>query len=187
MQPLTEDVWAKHFTELRPYVLEEFPDVPREDLQVVGDDWDGLVALVHRATGMSADLVRQRLRKLDVDELGLGTGADRAEDDDRDRASVDQVLLHGFSEAERERILERLRKLDRRLRKFPADATDLELTVKDRDTTGQILTLTCRLPNFAPIVASSNEPELRDALADVREDMWRQIDDAVGRRKEGVR
>jgi ribosome-associated translation inhibitor RaiA len=88
-----------------------------------------------------------------------------------------------FNEAERPRILERLDKLNRRLKKFPADGTDLHLTVKDRDSTGQKITLEAWLPNFGHIAATSTESDLRAALMDVREDLWRQIDDAVNRRK----
>src|SRR5688572_28521879 len=74
MQPLTHQLWAKHFTVVRPRVLEEWPEIDKGELDHVGDDWDGLVELVHKTAGMSADLTRQRLRTLDVEELGIGTG-----------------------------------------------------------------------------------------------------------------
>jgi hypothetical protein len=123
MQPLTHQMWAKHFAELRPYVLAEWPQVAREDLDLVGDDWDGLVELVSRSTGMSADLAVMQLRKLDVAEMGIGSGeTDDDEDADEGQASLDQLRLGvGFSEDERDRIVERLSKLNRRLRRFPAD------------------------------------------------------------------
>lgn len=189
MRPLTPRVWERHFTVLRPYVLQEFPEVDRQKLEVIGDDFSGLVDVVQDATGLSGALIRQRLRKLDVDELGLGTGEREEEDEEggAGRASLDQLRLgDGFSDAERDRIVDRLGKLNRRLRKFPADGTDLLLTVKDRDTTSQKVTLECGLPHFPPLVVTSNEPDLKDALMDVREDLWRLIDDAVNKRKEGV-
>lgn len=189
MRPLTPRVWERHFTVLRPYVLQEFPQVDRQRLETVGDDFSGLVEVVQDATGLSAQLVRQRMRKLDVDELGLGTGepdAD-AEETGEGSASLDQLRLgDGFSAGERDRIVGRLEKLNRRLRKFPADGTDLLLTVKDRDTTSQKVTLECGLPHFPPLVATSTEPDLQAALLEVREDLWRQIDDAVNKRKQGV-
>lgn len=186
MRPLTPRVWERHFTVLRPYVLQEFPDVDRQKLETIGDDFSGLVDVVQDATGLSAELVRQRLRKLDVDELGLGTG-EAEEEAEEDRASLDQLRLgDGFSDAERDRIVNRLEKLNRRLRKFPADGTHLLLSVKDRDTTAQKLTLECGLPHFATLVATSDEPDLKAALMEVREDLWRQIDDAVNKRKQGV-
>ena len=185
MQPLTPTVWEKHFAELRPYVVEEFPDVPENEIEGVRGDWNWLVELIQRHEGLSAQLVHQRLRKLDVEELGLGTG-DGETQAEEGRASLDQLRLGaGFTESERDRIVSLLGKLNRRLRKFQADGTELELSVKDRDSTSQKVTLECWLPKFPHLAATSNEHELKAALMDVREDMWRQIDDAVNRRKEG--
>ena len=187
MQPLTHQLWAKHFVEIRPRVLEEWPQIDKGALDHVGDDWDGLVELVHKTTGMSADLTVQSLRTLDVEELNIGAGG---EDDSADegRASLDQLSLGtGFAESERDRVVERLSKLNRRLKRFPADGTWLELSVKERDNASQSLTLECEVPGFAKFVATSTESDLRDALMDVREDLWRQIDDAVTKRTEGAR
>jgi ribosome-associated translation inhibitor RaiA len=187
MRPLTHRVWEQHYTQLRPYILEEWPDVDRMNLEAIRDDWDGLIEAIQDATGLSADLIQQRLKKLDVDALGLGTGA-REEERDEGRASLDQLRLgDGFAAAERERIVQRLAKLNRRLRRFPADATELLLTVKNRDATSQKVTLECGLPHFRRIVATSTNPDLRAALMEVREDLWRQIDDAVAKRKEVAR
>lgn len=186
MQPLTHQLWAKHFVEIRPYVLEEWPEIDKGALDHVGDDWEGLVELVHKTTGMSADLARQRLKTLDIEQLNIGSGDATASD--ADHASLDQLVLgSGFSENERDRIVERMSKLNRRLKRFPADGTRLELSVKQRDSSGQSVTLECWLPGFAKVVATSSEANLRDALMDVREDLWRQIDDAVTRRTEGAR
>ena len=188
MQPLTHDLWAKHFVELRPRVLEEWPDVDPSELEIARDDWDHLVQLIQRTTGLSADLVQQRLRTLDVEELNIGTGDSGSDDDDGNRASLAQLALgNGFDESERERIVERLSKLNRRLQRFPADATTLELQVKERNNSGQTVTFIAQLPGFSQLVATSTENNIRDALMDVREDMWRQIDDAVSRRTEGAR
>lgn len=185
MRPLTHREWEQHYVELRPYVLEEWPDVDRQRLESVDDDFEALVEVIHKSTGQSADLVRQQLRKLDVEELGIGTGEREREGDNT--ASLDQLALGaGFSDNERDRIVDRLQKLNRRLRKFPADGTYLELSVKDRGTTSQKMTLECELPKFARLVATSDEPDFKAALMEVRDDMWRQIDDAVNRRKEGV-
>lgn len=187
MRPLTHREWRQHFTVLRPYVLEEWPELDRPKVERVNDDFDALVALIQSETGLSPELVEQRLRKLDVDELGIGTGESQAGGDRADHASLRQLRLgDGFSASERDRIVARLEKLNRRLKKFPADATELELSVKDRDTPSQKVTLAAWLPKFPQIVATSDESDLHDALADVREDLWRQIDDAVNRRKEGI-
>ena len=188
MQPLTHELWAKHFVELRPRIREEWPDVEQSELEMVRDDWDHLVQLVQRTTGMSADLVAQRLRTLDVEELNIGTGEAGGDDKESNQASLDQLALgNGFEESERDRIVERLSKLNRRLKRFPADATTLELQVKERNNSGQTVTFIAQLPGYAQFVATSTESDMRDALMDVREDMWRQIDDAVTRRTEGAR
>ncbi len=187
MQPLTHQMWEKHFVALRPHVQQAWPGLDSWQLERINGDWDALVEMIQRTTGMSADLAQQQLRKLDVEELGIGTGGD-GDRDDEGQASLRQLRLGaGFSEAERDRIVERLSKLDRRLARFPADGTELVLSVKERDSSGQSVRLECRVPGFSPFVATSTEPDLRAALMDVREDLWRQIDDAVTKRTEGAR
>ena len=101
-----------------------------------------------------------------------------------ERASLEQLRIgFGFEESERPRILEVLRKLDRQLKRFPASSVDLELTVKDRDTTAQKVTLEAWLPNMPRIVVTSREHSLRDALMEVREDLWRRVKEALDRRR----
>lgn len=184
MRPLTRREWEEHYTQLRPYVAEEFPDVAAEQLDSANDDFDRVLEIVQDATGLPAEVIEDRLRNLGAEELGLGTGGTGEEQDVDERASLDLLRLSGeFDEGDRARIVERLSKLNRRLKKFPADGTDLHLTVKDRDSGGQKVTLEAWLPKFGHFAATSTEPDLRDALMDVREDMWRQIDDAVNKRK----
>lgn len=185
MRPLTHQVWEQHFAELRRPVLDRWPEVDRSELQRIDDDYDGLVALVQRATGMSADLTRLEIQKLDVEELGLGVGQEEEADDEGGaRLDTSLQLTKGFTESERGRVLDRLSKLDRHLKRFPADGTYLEMQVKDRETPSQSLSLVAELPRFGKLVARSQEPDLRDALADVRDDLIRQITDAVGKRQE---
>ncbi|MGI8574100.1 MAG: hypothetical protein ACR2MA_01890 [Egibacteraceae bacterium] len=180
MAALTPDRWAQDFTELRPLVLEEFPDLDRQRLEAARGDWDRLVEEVQRATNWSGEAVRQRLRAVEIDD---GEGADEG-----GPASVAQLRFDGgFTEREQDRVRARLEKLNRRLKRFPAEATELTIGVKDRDTTSQKVTLECSVPNFARFVVTSQESDLKDALMDVREDLWRQIDDAVNKRKEGAR
>lgn len=106
------------------------------------------------------------------------TGADGA---DR-RASVEQMRLGtGFAESERDRLVEVFRKLDRRLKRWSADAVDMELAIKQRDTPSQSVTLECWIHDRGDtrFVATSKEGDLQAALMDCREDLWRQIDDHV--------
>lgn len=187
MRPLTHQVWEKHYTVLRPHILERWPQVDRLELEAIADDYDGLVQLVQRTTGLSANDAYRELRTLDVDELGLGTGEEREQEGDG-RASLAQLRLGaGFTEDDREQVEERLEKLNRRLRRFPAEGTELLLTVNDRDSTAQQVTLQCLAPHYAPFVATSKEPDLRAALREVREELWRQINDAVTKRRESHR
>jgi ribosome-associated translation inhibitor RaiA len=123
---------------------------------------------------------------MDVEETGIGTA--ESSGDDSAQAGMEQLVLgSGFHESERDRIVERFSKLGRLLKRFPADGTWLELSVKERDNASQSVTLICELPGLPKLVATSSESDLRDALMDVREDMWRQINDAASRRKEGAR
>lgn len=186
MQPLTHQVWEQHYVELRPHVLAQFPQVDRSELDGVTDDYDALVVLLQRSTAMDADRVLDQLRSLDVEELGLGTGGSGEGTDDR--GSLAQLNLgKGFTDAERDRVVDRLSQLNRHLKRFPADDTWLELTVKDRDTTSQVVTLSAELPRLGRLQASSKEDDLMAALADVRQDLIRQIDGELDKRSRGAR
>ena len=180
MQPLTEDVWADRFAELRPLVLREFPRVSEQDLEGVRGDYDRLIELIQRSGDLDAAVVRQRLGVIDVDEADEAAATSGAVE----QASVAQLRIGaGFSEDEHERIRDLMRKLDRRLNTFPADAVDLELSVNERDTTSQKVTLEAWLPKFSHMAATSKEANLHDALMDVREDLLRQINDEIDKRK----
>ncbi len=182
MQALTHQVWEEHYVTIRSYVLERWPGVDRLDLEAIADDYAGLLELVQRATGMTADDVNREVRTLDVPELNIGAGDSEPADDGR--ASVAQLRLgQGFMDRERDRIVRRLEKLNRRLKRFPAEGTDLLLTVKERDSTSQKVTLECHLPRYTPFIATSANPDLRAALTEVREELWRQIDDAASQRR----
>jgi ribosome-associated translation inhibitor RaiA len=185
MRALTHQVWEEHYVTLREHVLKRWPQVDRLELEAIDDDYDGLVELVQRATGMTAEDVHSELRTLHVPELDIGPGdEDEPEDEGDGRASLAQLRLgQGFADAERDRVVERLEKLNRRLKRFSADGTDLLLSVKDRDGDSQKVTLEALLPRYAPIVATSENPDLRAALNEVRDELWRQIDDAIGYRR----
>ena len=178
MTTLDAHVWQARFTELRTSVLSAFPDVHRQEVEAAGDDLDALVHTIQRRSGMSATEVHERLSEITADD------SDRIDDKGRRGASLEQLRIgFGFEESERSRILELLRKLDRQLQRFPAEAVDLELTVKDRDTPAQKVTLEAWLPNMPRVVVTSREHSLRDALMEVREDLWRQLKETLDRRR----
>lgn len=187
MQPLTHRVWEQHFVALRRPVLERFPQVEPSELDGVDDDYDALVELLQRSTGMDADRVLTQLRGLDVEQLGLGHG-DAGEEGGAQEGSVDKLSLgQGFTQAERPRILSRMEKLNRHLKRFHVDNVWLELSVKDRETPAQVVTLSAELPGLGRLVTTSKENELPAALADVRDDMVDRIRDGMEKRSRGAR
>jgi hypothetical protein len=177
--------WQVHFTQLRTPVLTVFPRLHRQDVEATGDDFDALVHLIQRHSGLSASDVHNRLREIEVMEHdGDIETRDAPTTNNRRGASVDQLRVEfGFVESERPRIVEIMRKLDRQLKRYPADAVDMELYVKDRETTTQKVTMEVWLPHFPPVVATSEKPALRDALMDVREEVLRQIKEQHARRR----
>jgi hypothetical protein len=79
-------------------------------------------------------------------------------------------LGNGLKEQDPERVLRRLAGLDARLRSFRADAVDLLLTVKERETPSQRTTLEATIANWPRVVATSVRAGLDEALAEVSGD-----------------
>ena len=84
----------------------------------------------------------------------------------------------GFSQGDRNWITEQFSTLDARLASFHADATELEVSVKDREARGQKVTLECWIGGRDKIVTTSSEEDLHAALMDVRDDLRRRLNDA---------
>jgi ribosome-associated translation inhibitor RaiA len=84
----------------------------------------------------------------------------------------------GFSQGDRNWIVEQFATLDARLATFAADKTELEVSVKDRDARGQKVTLECWISGRQKIVTTSAEEDLHAALNDVRDDLRRKVNDA---------
>ena len=186
MRTLDARAWQVHFTDLRTPVLSAFPRLHRQDVEATGDDFHALVHLIQRQSGLSASEVHDRLRQIEVLEAdGDIEIRENRGDTNGTGASVEQQLRlgFGFEESERDRIVDMLHKLDRQLKRFRPDAVDIELNVKDRETVTQKVTMEVKLPHLPRIVATSNEPLLRDALMDVREEVLRQIKEQHARRR----
>lgn len=81
----------------------------------------------------------------------------------------------GFSDTERDQIVERLQRLDHRLRSYEGQHIELDVHVKERDGADQHVTLECHIAHLPRMVATSTLPDVDAALADVREEMIRQI------------
>ncbi|MGC5329773.1 HPF/RaiA family ribosome-associated protein [Micromonospora sp. DT62] len=84
----------------------------------------------------------------------------------------------GFSQGDRNWIAEQFATLDSRLAGFHADATELEVSVKDREARGQKVTLECWIAGRQKIVTTSSEEDLHAALNDVRDDLRRRLNDS---------
>lgn len=99
-------------------------------------------------------------------------------------ASVDQVrIVSQFRSEEHERIRQTLSQLNRPLSRFEADAVELELSVKERDSSRPYTVLECWIAGWPKMVATSREPDLNRAVTEVRKDLKRQIEEAVRRRR----
>ena len=84
----------------------------------------------------------------------------------------------GFSQGDLNWIAEQFVTLDARLAAFHADATELEVSVKDREARGQKVTLKCWIAGRQEIVTTSAEEDLNAALHDVRDDLRRKLNDS---------
>ncbi|HEX6417820.1 MAG TPA: hypothetical protein VFZ77_04965 [Acidimicrobiales bacterium] len=100
-------------------------------------------------------------------------------DDDTTGGIVAQRLRlgSGFAAGERPAIVGTLAALDRRLATFGAERVDLELSVKERDTASQRVVLECAIAGWPRSVATSIEPRMDQAVAEVRDDLLRQLND----------
>jgi ribosome-associated translation inhibitor RaiA len=98
-------------------------------------------------------------------------------------ATVDACLRvgGGFSQGDRNWIVEQFATLDARLAGFDADTTELEVSVKDRAARGQKVTLECWIAGRQKIVTTSSEEDLHAALNDARDDLRRRLNDAKTR------
>ncbi|GLY07000.1 MULTISPECIES: HPF/RaiA family ribosome-associated protein [Actinoplanes] len=84
----------------------------------------------------------------------------------------------GFSQGDRNWITELFEPLDTRLASFHADATELEISVKDRNAAGQKVTLECWISGRDKVVTTSSEDDLHAAIMDARDDLRRRLNDA---------
>jgi ribosome-associated translation inhibitor RaiA len=89
----------------------------------------------------------------------------------------------GFAPADRPRIILALSALAPHLSGWEHDQVDLEVSLKDTEGPDQKVTLQAWLAGRAHLVATSHEHDLDHALAEVRRDLIRQIEDERSRRE----
>jgi len=89
-----------------------------------------------------------------------------------------QQLGGGLGPDDRSHVVTLFSRLDQRLRSFKAEEVELVLNVKERDTPSQRAVLEARIARRPQLVATSTHTELDSALAEVRDDLIRQLTDA---------
>jgi ribosome-associated translation inhibitor RaiA len=100
-----------------------------------------------------------------------------------DKASVESSLRlgSGFKAGERDRIVTGWGKLNGRLASYPQGSVELELSVKERGTPSQRTVLEAWIAGSDRLVATSEQPDLDNAVTEVRDDLLRQLTDAKNR------
>ncbi|MEU4242290.1 HPF/RaiA family ribosome-associated protein [Actinoplanes sp. NPDC026619] len=89
----------------------------------------------------------------------------------------------GFTQGDLNWLTELFATLDARLASFHADATEIEISVKDRDARGQKVTLECWIGGRDKIVTTSSEEELHAAVMDCRDDLRRRLNDSKNKQE----
>ncbi len=90
-------------------------------------------------------------------------------------------LSNGVAPAEFDRVVAALGRLDERFRSYPAGTVELQLSVKERGTPSQRTTLEVWIAGQQRVVATSSRTDFDGALAEVRDDLVRQLTDAKNR------
>jgi ribosome-associated translation inhibitor RaiA len=102
------------------------------------------------------------------------------------RAGVLDQILHisgGFSEAERPRVLEALADLAPRLSRWDPADMELDVSVKQRDSKEQKVSIRAILPGYPVLVGTAVDRDLDRALADAKRDLIRQIEEEKKKRQ----
>jgi ribosome-associated translation inhibitor RaiA len=73
-------------------------------------------------------------------------------------------------------------RLENRLAHWRPEQVELELAVKERGTKSQRTVLECSIAGEPTLVATSSEQDLDKAAAEVRDELWHQVDRVVTKR-----
>jgi ribosome-associated translation inhibitor RaiA len=90
-------------------------------------------------------------------------------------------LVNGVAPEEFDRVVALFGRLDDRLRSFATGTVQLHLSIKQRDLPGQRATLEASIEGQHRIAATSDRPDFEAAIAEVRDDLIRQITDSKNR------
>lgn len=102
-----------------------------------------------------------------------------------DPATVERCLHlgHGFHEDERSTVVSILDRLDHHMASEEAEHVRLDLHMKDPGQRGRKVTLECHVAGLPEMVATSEEDDTKAALAKVRDELIRQLDDEKSKRR----
>ena len=96
--------------------------------------------------------------------------------------TAEALRLEGeFQANERDWILEHCSNLDHRLRSYRAGSVQMALTLKERDTPSQRMTLEAWISGRPRLVATSSRAVVEEAVVEVRDNMIRQLTDQKNR------
>ena len=98
-----------------------------------------------------------------------------------DLVATNLRLEHGVAPTELDHVVDVFAKLDQHLRPFANRIVDLRLHVKERKTPSQHTTLEADIAGLSHLVATSDDPDFDRALAEVRDELARQLTDAKDR------
>jgi ribosome-associated translation inhibitor RaiA len=102
--------------------------------------------------------------------------------DDEQRIPIDENVIHvgaGFAAKERPHVLAALSTLAPhlgRLGRWDPRDVDVEVSLQDRGSKEQRVTLRTSLPGFPPLVAVADNPDITRALAAAKRELIRQIE-----------
>jgi hypothetical protein len=91
---------------------------------------------------------------------------------------VEQIHLGpGFHEADRELVVSELGALDRHLDRWRTGSVDIHLSIQDRGSEEQRITLEIRLPHRPSLVVHVSDPNIERALVEARRLMIREVEE----------
>jgi ribosome-associated translation inhibitor RaiA len=74
-------------------------------------------------------------------------------------------------------------KLDRRLSRWQPEDIELEISVKDRETSKQRMAVECWISKLPKLVATSSKQDIEAAVIECRNDLHKQIDKFVTKKE----
>ncbi len=103
-----------------------------------------------------------------------------------DDATVEKCLVlgHGFHEDERATVTTILARMDSHLAGQSADQVRLDLHMKEPGQRGRKVTLECHIVGLSPLLATSADDDTKVAIAHIRDEVIRQLDDQKAKRLE---